>query len=288
MSIFKSIGKAIGKVAKFAAPILTGGTSTVLGSIVSSVGSSLIGGLVNKSAAKAERGMALEDQASQFVRLRDAAEAAGFNPLTVLRNAPSSGMVQQTSPVLASSAILGGALGEGIKTWFNRDQIKADAERDLLERSLMRAELGAMNARANPVGQRFGFEIPTANNTTGIDPAFSGNTGRISRPRARPDMVNTPRIPVFAPDGQTMMIPISLARQMKYKAWDYVQAGDYNQMVGEISGEVENVAVRDKIGDALGMGIFGPNPDPRPGPLLSSGSGAKATPGNRSSVWLRP
>jgi hypothetical protein len=70
------------------------------GAIIGAAGSLIGGAMQNKaakSAANQERTWAVEDQAEQFVRLRAAAEKAGFNPLTALGAAPNPGMVNPTS-----------------------------------------------------------------------------------------------------------------------------------------------------------------------------------------------
>lgn len=70
------------------------------GAIIGAAGSLIGGAMQNKAAKNAanqERSWAVEDQAEQFVRLRAAAEKAGFNPLTALGAAPNSGMVNPTS-----------------------------------------------------------------------------------------------------------------------------------------------------------------------------------------------
>jgi hypothetical protein len=148
-------------------PFLKG---TVGKAIVSNVATSAISSLANRSQARADRRQALGDQAEQFVRLRDAAEKAGFNPLTALRANPTGGMVNPT-PALASGAFLRDALGAGVQTYFNRDKIVNDEERDRLERGLMRQELANMQlqGKAFEKSMKFGFEVPTANNYTGTD-----------------------------------------------------------------------------------------------------------------------
>jgi hypothetical protein len=50
-----------------------------------SIAGAVIGGLFQAKAAKEQRKQAIADQDQQFVRMRDAAEKAGFNPLTALR-----------------------------------------------------------------------------------------------------------------------------------------------------------------------------------------------------------
>ncbi len=150
-------------------PLLKG---TVGKAIVSNVATSAISSLANRSQTRADRRQALGDQSEQFVRLRDAAEKAGFNPLTALRANPTGGMVNPT-PALASGAFLRDALGAGVQTYFNRDQIIKDEERDLLERKLMRQELANMQlqGKAFEKSMQFGFGVgqPVANNYTGTD-----------------------------------------------------------------------------------------------------------------------
>ena len=80
------------------------------GALIGAAGS-LIGGAMQsksaKNAANQERSWAVEDQAEQFVRLRAAAEKAGFNPLTALGAAPNSGMV---NPTQAAQSYMGEAI----------------------------------------------------------------------------------------------------------------------------------------------------------------------------------
>ncbi len=150
-------------------PILKG----VVGKkLVSTVATTALSSLAQRSAAKAQRAQAVGDQAEQFVRLRDAAEKAGFNPLTALRANPTGGMVNPT-PALASGSFITDALGAGMETYFNRDQIIKDEERDLLERKLMRQELAnmQMQGKAFEKSMQFGFGVgnPVSNNYTGTD-----------------------------------------------------------------------------------------------------------------------
>jgi hypothetical protein len=70
----------------------------------------------SEAAALQERTWAIDDQAEQFVRLRAAAEKAGFNPLTALGAAPNSGMVNPTSASSASGVSAQNYMGEAIAT----------------------------------------------------------------------------------------------------------------------------------------------------------------------------
>lgn len=168
-----------------------------LASTAISVGASLAAGNSQKKAqnraAAQEREWALEDQSEQFVRLRDAAEKAGFNPLTALRANPSGGRVNATGASLASNAFIGDAIAGGVDTYFNAKRQMRDQERDMLERKLMRQELANMQlqGKAFEKAMNFGFGVgnPTANNYTGVDLghttldkglSFGGLTGAVA------------------------------------------------------------------------------------------------------------
>lgn len=165
--ILAGIGKAIGGV-------LGASTATVGGSMLASVGGSLVSGLLG------DRGGGTQTTTSyvDYEDLRRRAEAAGFNPLTALQNGGSAGFATQstTLPKLSSSQVLKNAAAEGIKTWFNRDQIMRDAERDRLELDLMKAELKSLNDQSAIVRDRdFGYSIPHAvQRAGGYNAAVSG------------------------------------------------------------------------------------------------------------------
>jgi len=147
---------------------------TALGGAILDGGLSLIKGLFGGRSARKQRAQALQDQALQFVRLRDAAEAGGFNPLTVLGANPEGGMVNPT-PALASGEFVADALQSATSTYFNAKQRQRDVERDQLEKALMRQELANMQRQGKAFARSmaFGYEIPQANNYTGVDRANS-------------------------------------------------------------------------------------------------------------------
>lgn len=158
------------------------GAAPIIGAGINLLGG-LLGGRSARRAEARQRAMAIEDQAEQFVRLRDAAEKAGFNPLTALQANPTGGMVNPT-PALASGQFVADALGSATSTYFNMKQQERDVERDALEKALMREELKAMQMQGKALEKRmqFGYEIPQANNYSGVDtvnkwPPLSENLG---------------------------------------------------------------------------------------------------------------
>jgi hypothetical protein len=70
-----------------------------------SIASSVIGGAASYAAAKQQRKQAIADQDNQFVRMRNAAQRAGFNPLTVLRLTGGQGFTGL--PAISKAAAFG-------------------------------------------------------------------------------------------------------------------------------------------------------------------------------------
>lgn len=72
-----------------------------------SIASNVVGGLLSYQSAKQQRKQAIADQDQQFVRMRNAAERAGFNPLTVLRATGGQGFTGL--PTISKAAAFGNA-----------------------------------------------------------------------------------------------------------------------------------------------------------------------------------
>ena len=71
------------------------------------IAASAIGGAASYMSAKQQRKQAIADQDKQFVRMRNAAERAGFNPLTVLRATGGQGFTGL--PTISKAAAFGNA-----------------------------------------------------------------------------------------------------------------------------------------------------------------------------------
>lgn len=106
-------------------------------------GASLLGGLFGKK--KQEPQVSTTESVVDYEKMVANAEAAGFNPLTALRNGGSAGFSKTTTttPVLSSGPTVGqsvvGALANGLTAWANHDPM-ADA-RSKLEYKLLEAQL---------------------------------------------------------------------------------------------------------------------------------------------------
>lgn len=137
-------------------PGLTPGVSGLV-----SGGLKLLGGLFG--------GRKKQSNTVDYAKLRDKAIEGGFNPLTALRNGGAAGFTQTTLPALSSGEVLADALGSGLDTYYNRQQLNRDIERDALEKAIMREELDQLQKRNSVVRDRdFGYSIPHAVTTTGV------------------------------------------------------------------------------------------------------------------------
>ena len=109
------------------------------------IASAVVGSLFSYKAAQQQRNQAIKDQDNQFVRMRNAAQRAGFNPLTVLRNTGGQGFTGL--PTISKAAAFGNAAA-GIFDAYRQAPIdKYNKQvRDLTLKS-MKADIG--NTLAN-------------------------------------------------------------------------------------------------------------------------------------------
>jgi len=119
---------------------------------VASVGSSLLGGLFGK---KKKNESTTTTSYVDYARMRDDAEAAGFNPLTALRNGGSAGFSVSTSttPTPLSSPNIGGALSSGVNAFLDSFDPYKDDIREA-EYSIVQSQLRALQ---NDPNRRVGF-----------------------------------------------------------------------------------------------------------------------------------
>ncbi|WP_413876351.1 hypothetical protein [Albidovulum sp.] len=125
---------------------------SLFGTILGAVAGPLAGGLFGGKKKETK-------QTTDFVALRDSAEAAGFNPLTALKATGGAGFTTTTHPGLSSGEFLAEAIGSGVQAWSSFDPMQQ--QRDALEMEMMRAELDRIKSDAR-VTQGFAGGVPTA------------------------------------------------------------------------------------------------------------------------------
>jgi len=142
--------------------------SALVASIAGKVLPSLIGGLFGRKKQTNE---------VDYVKMRDNAIAAGFNPLTALRNGGAAGFTSVT-PALSSNNFIKDALSGGFSAFESHKRSHIDKEREQLELGIMREELKQMQARGRIYSQpNYGFTPPRVNQYSGQHEDTSSSSG---------------------------------------------------------------------------------------------------------------
>lgn len=89
--------------------------------------------------------------------------AAGFNPMSVLRNGGTTGYTNVSAPTLSTGEFLADALGAGYQAFMDIDADNRQAEFDQVQMDLMRQEIETSQASAEAFRNRsWGATIPQA------------------------------------------------------------------------------------------------------------------------------
>lgn len=109
------------------------------------IAAAVVGGLFSYKAAQEQRKQAIADQDNQYVRMRNAAQRAGFNPLTVMRATGGQGFTGL--PVISRAAAFGN-MAAGIFDAVRQSPIdKYNEEIRELEKKQRKADLELMPIR---------------------------------------------------------------------------------------------------------------------------------------------
>lgn len=119
--------------------------------IIGSAASSLIGNIADKF--RKNPTTTTVQGAPDLVGLRDAAEAAGFNPLTAIRTQSAGRTTTQTDtlPTLSPLGAVADAIGAGAQAWVNYDPHE-EKQRDL-EYKIMNEQYNQLIAPKAPLGR---------------------------------------------------------------------------------------------------------------------------------------
>ncbi len=143
-----------------------------------------------------------------YVQMVADAEAAGFNPLTVLRNGGSAGYMQTAHPGLSSGEIIGGGLSQVGNFLADFDPF-ADDKREL-ESRLVEAQIANLNASTADYGRRSlaspgSFNVPQSS-AGQVERRPSGSGGQLSA------SAGAPQTPTIEAPTVTNPNPISTGR----------------------------------------------------------------------------
>lgn len=112
-----------------------------------------------------------------YARMVADAEAAGFNPLTALRNGGSAGFSVTSHPVLSSREVIGQAMGEVGNFLSNFDPF-ADQKREA-EFNLVQAQIRNLNASSDALTRSQSFNVPSYS-AGAVERRPSGSSGQLS------------------------------------------------------------------------------------------------------------
>lgn len=123
-----------------------------------------------------------ENRVNYKQMVRDA-EAAGFNPLTVLRNGGAAGYMQTAHPALSSGEVIGGALSQ-VGNFLADFDPYADQKKEQ-EARLVEAQIANLNASTGTMfpprpGKPGSFNVPSWG-AANVEQRPSGRAGTLSR-----------------------------------------------------------------------------------------------------------
>lgn len=167
--------------------------------------------------------MAIERESTQFVRMRDAAQRAGFNPLTVLR----SGMFQQAGLLSRQAETWKGSLFGGVaNAVINAPELRLDREMRELEKQERMANIEYTGALARNVGQQ----------GTSFNPLDAAMSGYLSNMNGYTVMRST--------DGSAIEVRNDILHALRLPPGSlFGIAEHYEAIGGEIQGEAAGVGV---------------------------------------------
>lgn len=119
----------------------------IVTSALISSGASLLGGLFGGGKKKTTK------REVDYKKLVKNAQAAGFNPLTALRNGGAAGFAQTTDPGLSSSMFLADAIGNVGSAMAEAPLRQRQKERENLRDELIRAQIDNTNAQTRFANQ---------------------------------------------------------------------------------------------------------------------------------------
>lgn len=149
-----------------------------VGAALVSGGASILGGLFGRRKKNRTQKTVTTNEIDYKKIVKDS-KAAGFNPLTALRNGGSamgSTTSTTTAPPMSSGEFVADAIRAGFGAWNDAKEVQRDTVLRELEAELVRAEIDAMKEQSSRdvlADRNFGYSIP---HITQAPPAAGGNT----------------------------------------------------------------------------------------------------------------
>jgi hypothetical protein len=173
-----------------------------------------------------------------YVKLRDSAEKAGFNPLTALRAGGAAGFSVTHHPALSAANVFGDAVsgfGGFLMDYDAGAEKRAQAEYDLLQ-----AQIGLVNAQSAQIGS---FNVPSARAGRVVDgngrPTGEALTPTIEQPsftnpwtasKIDPDVYDAENFEARYGDIGSNVLGIYVgARDLIYNTWDQINVRELSE-----------------------------------------------------------
>jgi hypothetical protein len=137
-----------------------------------SIAGSVVSGMLSYKSAQQQRKQVIKDQNNQFVRMRNAAQRAGFNPLTVMRATGGQGFTGL--PTISKAAAFGNAAAgifDAVRQSpidkYNKQVRDLELEQRLAEVAIAKQTVGAMS-KATAKGITKGNNPEATNSRTAV------------------------------------------------------------------------------------------------------------------------
>jgi hypothetical protein len=231
-------------------------------SFLAAIASAVLGGVLNKKADDRAQENEVENTIEQLPRLRESAEAAGFNPLSVLQaNGSASFKASNTGAApLASAQALTGL----IETVFDRNGKKA------VEKSHKKAKLKL--DRIAEEGKASTGVRHTINKTSAVAvsskklPVFGVPSSEttdsdlsLHRPRMAGGVFMKGAIPVIGLTGKRELMDATVARRLDMEPFDQKMVADNEDIFGDAGGELVSTPSLPVMIQTQGGGLSGQN-----------------------------
>lgn len=248
---------------------------------IAMAGAKLIGGALDNKRSeknrKAEEQRLRDATGYDFVKLRDQAVAAGFNPLTVLQNTGGAGYDGRGAVVSRPySPFIGDALASGVTTFFDVRESERRFDLDRKRDELLSREL-------DKVGEAFASSRSPFGAPASV--ALSGGAVSVGD---MPDLFRAPQngfssVPLRSAAGDVFLDP-GAAYRLGLRPGDWIMPQDYTALLGEGVGDY-----RGGVESVVGSGPFNDPPKrpfvPTPAPVRNPFGGGSTAYGGTYGGW---
>lgn len=169
--------------------------------------------------------------------VRDAASAAGFNPLTALLATGSANTNTSSNDAgFASRAFIAEAATDAVAAGFDHSYKKDLVRYENEVAAQAQAEIREKERKKAKAFEGFGAVQPAPE----MESYWDGRQGPL------PQQWSGDRVTVYAPDGQSIAIPQTTAKRLQLERGDIITGGELAELIGEI-GDLDTSIKTNKV-----------------------------------------